>query len=140
MPVQFGLAILFPGDGGVNVEVVIASRYVVYLVSLGCGLVVLSDAVSAGYELLFLSIICCYCSLCPRRASKLVTFAGVASDDGYGHPTGHSSVRIESGEMQEKSVFNRRQWLLGVGVVAARLLKAKGSPQNTEARFGSLGV
>ena len=101
-----------------------ANRIAVYGVSLGCGRVMaLSGADVAGYGIpfSFCNLLLLFFSFAPGGAHFGAVFIplGAAEVDGYRHPIGHSSVRIgESGRMQEKSVINRREWLLGVGVVA----------------------
>jgi hypothetical protein len=115
--------ILFSGDGGVKRRSGDGkqNRSV-------CGLSRLraSDAPCRGRMLLAmtflsLSVICCCCSFLLPGAHFGAVFIplGAAEVDGYRHPIGHSSVRIgTSGRMQEKSMINRREGLLGVGVVA----------------------
>jgi hypothetical protein len=106
-----------------SLEAVMANRIAVYVFSLGCGRVMpLAGADVAGYDIpfAFCNLLLLFFFFLPGAHFGAVFISlRAAAVDGYRHPIGHSSVRIgKSGRMQEKSVINRREWLLGVGVVA----------------------
>ncbi len=97
----------------------------------------------------FLSIICCYCSFALGALRTKSHSLEAARFDGYRQPTGHSSVRIgigrDAGERkydQSTAVVTRSGGRVRRGCSIGEWLRheRKGSPQNTEERFASLGV